>query len=130
VSGDLSKGPQTNAGNAGAISSFAIARSDSRVIYAGTNDGNLWVTDTGGEPWRKVSDGLPNRWVSRVTVDPADADTAYVAFSGYYELDTQPYLLVTHDRGVSWRSISGNLPRAPVNDVLVDPLERDTLYAA
>lgn len=112
----------------GTVTTMAVAPTDSAVLYAGTDDGHLWVTDTGGESWRDISAGLPYRWVTRVAVDPTDAATAYVTFSGLKWKDPQPHVFRTTDQGEHWRDISGNLPDAPVNALAVDPVDPRVVY--
>lgn len=100
------------------------------MVYVGTDDGVLSKTEDGGDSWTRLTDpDLPDRWVTRVTVDPDDARTAWVAYSGFRtESETQPHVLMTTDGGASWEDISGNLPQAPVNDVVRHPQLRRWLY--
>jgi len=100
----------------GTVTTVAAGKNNPLMLYAGTDDGRLWHTSTGGSPWSLASDpDLPSRWVTRVVVDPANAAVAYVAFSGFRNADASPYVLKTMDGGVSWADITGNLPQAPVN---------------
>jgi photosystem II stability/assembly factor-like uncharacterized protein len=102
----------------GTVTTVAAARTAPNVLYAGTDDGRVWFTRDGGGSWTRSTDpDLPDRWVTRIVVDPADADVAYVAFSGFRNDDRTPYVLVTADGGTSWRDVTGNLPQAPVNVV-------------
>ncbi|WP_422734195.1 VPS10 domain-containing protein [Micromonospora sp. WMMD558] len=131
VSPDLTGGPTPrNATSYATITAIGIARTDEDVVYVGTDDGYLWVTRDGGGTWTRLTDpDLPDRWVTRVTVDPADARTAWVTYSGFrWESETQPHVLMTTDGGATWRDISGNLPQAPVNDVIRHPKHRQWLY--
>lgn len=130
ISPDLSNGPPSGNLAYGTITTIAAAPSDSNTIYAGTDDGNVWVTQNGGVNWTKISDTLPLRWITRVAVDPADAQTAYVTLSGYRWDEYLPHIFRTTDAGFSWEDISGNLPEAPLNDVIADPLTDSTLYVA
>lgn len=130
ISGDLSNGPGSGNLAFGTSTAIAVAPSDGNVIYVGLDDGNLWVTPDRGGEWIKINAGLPERWVTSVAVDPRDADVAYVSFSGYPQVDFAPHLFRTEDRGQTWVDVSGNLPNAPVNDVVVDNVNPDTLYAA
>ena len=99
-------------------------------MYIGTDDGRLWATRDGGVTWTRLTDpDLPDRWVTRVTVDPGNADVAWVTYSGFRsESETQPHVLMTTDGGANWTSISGNLPQAPVNDVIRHPKHSKWLY--
>ncbi|WP_117210772.1 WD40/YVTN/BNR-like repeat-containing protein [Allorhizocola rhizosphaerae] len=129
VSPDLTGGPSPR-GTFGTITTIGIAPSDKETVYVGTDDGRLWVTRDGGGAWTQLTDpGLPQRWVTRVTVDPDDANTAWVTYSGFkWESETQPHVLMTTDGGAHWTDISGNLPQAPVNDVIRHPKHRKWLY--
>ncbi len=97
-------------------------------IYAGTDDGNLWVT-TGPDAWRRIDDELPSdRWVSRVVASSHAKDRAYASLNGYRNDDTTPYLYATDDLGRSWRSIARGLPAEAINVVREDPVNADVLY--
>lgn len=112
----------------GTVTTIAVAPSDSNTIYAGTDDGNVWVTENYGRYWRLISNGLPFRWVTRVAVDPVDAAVAYVTFSGLKWKSPQPHVFRTEDKGATWQDLSANLPDAPVNAIVVDPLYPNNLY--
>lgn len=112
----------------GTVTTIDVARSNGQTVYAGTDDANVWVSKNGGGSWTQINAGLPNRWVTRVAADPNVDSVAYVTFSGYKESDHQPHIFRTTNYGQNWSSIDGNLPDAPVNDVLVDPENASTLY--
>jgi len=131
VSPDLTGGPTPrNSTSFATITTIGIAPADKETVYVGTDDGWLWVTRNGGGTWTRLTDpDLPQRWVTRVTVDPQNADTAWVTYSGFkWESETQPHVLMTTDGGANWTDISGNLPQAPVNDVIRHPKHRNWLY--
>lgn len=98
------------------------------VIWAGTDDSRIWVTTDRGENWNLVSEGLPQRWCTRVAADAYDLNTAYATFSGYHEDDHQPHIFKTTDNGESWTDISGDLSDLPINDVIPDPQYPGRLY--
>lgn len=127
ISGDLSKGTTGPNGTNGAITAIAVAPSESRVIYVGTNDGNVWLTVDDGDSWQAINETLPERWVTSLAVDANDKNTAYITFSGYYDVDYQPHILKTMDAGANWTDNSANLPEAPINDVIIDTLDPNTL---
>jgi hypothetical protein len=93
---------------------------DPDVLYVGTDDSHVWVTTTGGSDWTDVSESLPNRWVTRVAVDPHVPGIAYVTFSGLRWDENIGYVYRTTDYGTTWSDITGNLPVAPVNALVVD----------
>ena len=131
VSPDLTGGPTPrNSTSFGTITTIGIAPTNTEIVYIGTDDGFLWKTQDGGATWTKLTDpDLPARWVTRVTVDPDDANLAWVTYSGFRsESETQPHVLMTTDGGANWTNISGNLPQSPVNDVIRHPQHRKWLY--
>ncbi|MEM9823840.1 MAG: T9SS type A sorting domain-containing protein, partial [Bacteroidota bacterium] len=131
ISGDLTNGEHPSGSQSfGTITTIAVAPSDGQVIYVGTDDGNVQVTTNFGTTWTNVSASLPNRYVTRVAVDPTDEQIAYVTLSGYRFVDYQPHILRTTDGGQNWEDISSNLPEIPINDVIVDPDSENTLYVA
>lgn len=83
------------------------------LIYAGTDDGLIQITEDGGETWRKVDKvfGVPEYFfVNDIKADRHDADTVYVAMDNHKTGDYNPYLLRSRDRGQTWESIAGDLP--------------------
>jgi photosystem II stability/assembly factor-like uncharacterized protein len=130
ISPDLSNGEGSGSVVYGTITTIAVASSNSQVIYVGTDDGNVWQTSNGGSSWNNISAGLPLRWVTRVAVDPYDEQVVYVALSGYRYDSYQPHVFRSPDAGGTWFDISGNLPEAPANDLIIDPALDSTLYLA
>lgn len=112
----------------GKVTTIAVAPSNSKVVYAGTDDSHVWVTPDGGLTWNEISDALPYRWVTRVAVDPTDENVAYATFSGLKWRDPQPHVFRTTDMGATWEDLSNNLPDAPINTIVVDPLYPNLLY--
>jgi photosystem II stability/assembly factor-like uncharacterized protein len=83
------------------------------LLYAGTDDGLLQITDDNGKNWRKVEDfpGVPKwTYVSDVFASPRDADTVFVTLNNWQRGDYQPYVVRSSDRGRTWINITGNLP--------------------
>lgn len=129
LSPDLTNGPYPKA-SFGTVTTIAPAPTDNHVIYVGTDDANVWVTQTGSNPWTSIKAGLPNRWVTRVAVDWYHKNIAYVTLSGFQYVDPAAHVFRTTDFGANWTSISGNLPDAPVNDIIPEPKDSQTLYIA
>ncbi|TQM78706.1 photosystem II stability/assembly factor-like uncharacterized protein [Saccharothrix saharensis] len=126
ISPDLTGGPGRDTYPYGTITTVAAAPSDPRTIWAGTDDGRVWLTRDLGATWAKVLDGQP--WVTRIAVSERDPATAYVTLSGYRSGSDQAHVLLTRSAGARWSDISGNLPSAPVNDVVLGRLGQ--LYLA
>lgn len=102
------------------------------LLWAGTDDGRVWLTRNGGKDWTGLNDkipGHPGYWVSRVAASSFDPGTAYLAFTGYRHDDFRPFVYKTTDYGQTWTSIAGNLPPAPVNVVREHPSQASLLFA-
>ena len=121
ISPDLTGGPGPDPSYPfGTVTTVAGAKTDPNHLLVGTDDGRLWFTTDSGTNWTLVTDpDVPGTWVTRVAFDPIDADVEYATFSGFRSGASLPYLLKTTDGGATWASIVGNLPEAPVNDILV-----------
>jgi hypothetical protein len=103
------------------------------LLYAGTDDGLLQITDDGGKNWRKVED-FPNvpkhTYVSDVAPSPRDVNTVFVALNNWQRGDYKPYIVKSTDRGKSWTNITSNLPdRHDVWTVLQDHENGSLLFA-
>jgi photosystem II stability/assembly factor-like uncharacterized protein len=129
ISGDLSTNPVTNL-LFGTLTTLAISPADTLVYYAGTDDGKVWRTADGGGLWIDITAGLPTRYITRVTPDPADANVVYVTLSGFGSDEHLAHVYRSADAGASWTSLSANLPDAPANDLVVDPDDTNTMYLA
>jgi len=115
----------------GTLTAVAVAKSNPNVIYAGTDDGWLWGTTNLGATWTRFTDpALPDRWVTRIAVDPTRAHVAYVTYSGYRNGDNHAHVLRSIDGGAHWIDISANLPDAPTQDVIVDPDNKNRIFVA
>jgi photosystem II stability/assembly factor-like uncharacterized protein len=130
ISPDLTNGGGGVNAVYGTITSISVSPANSQFIYAGTDDGNVWRTGNGGNTWVEISAGLPLRWVTRVAADPYDENTVYVTLSGYRYNNYLPHVFRSANGGSGWQDITGNLPDAPANDIIVDPLLDSTLYLA
>ncbi|MFZ4462966.1 MAG: T9SS type A sorting domain-containing protein [Bacteroidales bacterium] len=130
ISPDLTNGPGQYNQTFGTTTTISVSPVNQDIIYAGTDDGNVWVTQNAGLNWTKISDDLPDRWVTRISADPFDEATAYVTFSGYRIDEYIAHIYRTTDFGQSWTDISGDLPEAPISDIIPDPEQDSTLYVA
>lgn len=103
------------------------------LLYVGTDDGLVQVSEDGGGSWRPVESlpGVPERtYVSRLEASHHDPDTVYAAFDNHKMGDFKPYVLESTDRGRTWRSIAGDLPeRGSVYALAQDPVDPDLLFA-
>jgi photosystem II stability/assembly factor-like uncharacterized protein len=112
----------------GTLTTISVSKTAPRTIYIGTDTGRLWKTTDLGANWTEFTDkGLPQRWVTRVAVDPRNENVVYATFSGFRNGEDAAHVFKTTNGGETWANISGNLPNAPVNDVVID-VERDTAH--
>ena len=98
----------------GNASALAESPKKDGLIYVGTDDGLLQITEDGGKNWRKIDKfpGVPDMaYVSRIIASNHEANTAYVSFDNHQSADFKPYLLKTTDAGRTWVSLSSNLPK-------------------
>ncbi len=130
VSGDLTDGDQPGNLAYNTLTTISVSPVNNDIIYTGSDDGNVNVTQDGGQTWQNISGDLPKRWITRVTADPSDETTAYVTISGYRWDEFMPHVFKTEDLGQTWKDISSNLPEAPVNDIIIDPANNQILFVA
>jgi photosystem II stability/assembly factor-like uncharacterized protein len=121
--------------NYNTITSLAESPVQEGLLYAGTDDGFIQVSENGGESWRKIpvtALGLaPRTFVNDIKADLFDANTVYVALDNHKEGDFNPYLFKSTDKGQSWQFISGNIPdRTLVWRMVQDPVKKNLLFAA
>ncbi|MCU0303061.1 MAG: hypothetical protein MUC56_03240 [Thermoanaerobaculales bacterium] len=102
------------------------------LLYVGTDDGLIQVTEDGGASWRRIADfpGVPKlSYAFRVEASLHDADTVYAVFNNVKAGDFKPYVLVSRDRGASWTSIAGDLPeRGPAYSLIQDHVKPELLF--
>jgi photosystem II stability/assembly factor-like uncharacterized protein len=115
---------------------YALAESPltKGLLWAGTDDGKLWVTENGGDNWTDLSSSVPaparGQWISRVEPGHADAKVAYLAVDAHRAGDYRPLAYRTSDLGRTWLAIAGDLPaEGPVKVVREDPSNPQVLYA-
>ena len=114
----------------------AIGLSESPVveglIYVGTDDGVMSVTEDGGESWRRTEKfrGVPDMsLIEDVVASVHDADVAYAVIDNHKRGDYKPYVLRSEDRGRSWAPISGNLPeRGSAHTIAEDHFDPKLLF--
>jgi hypothetical protein len=125
----------TGAETYGTITTIAESPIRPGILFAGTDDGNVWLTTNDGGTWTNLTKrfpGVPARsWVSRVEASNFDTATVYVTFDNHRENDFKPYVFVSNDFGKSFKSIVNNLPSDGIGFVHVireDPVNRDLLF--
>ncbi|MCP4291380.1 MAG: T9SS type A sorting domain-containing protein [bacterium] len=116
---DLTNGDQ--GAGFGTITTIAVAPTNSSSIVVGTDDGHVWRYSPFNFGWIDISGDLPTRWVTRVAFDPNNHNNIYATFSGLRWDEDEGHVFKSTNAGTTWQDISGDLPDAPVNVVIVDP---------
>ena len=125
----------SGAENYGVVYSLAESPVKAGLLWAGTDDGRLWVTQNDGGNWTELTAKLPEpergQWVVRVEPGAKDAKVAYVVTNAYRSGDDRPFILRTADMGQTWQSVVGQglPPNDPVEVVREDPVNSKLLYA-
>ncbi len=103
------------------------------LLYVGTDDGLIQVTEDAGKNWRKVSSfpGIPaNTYVNAIVCSQYDAGTVYAVFNNHKKGDFKPYILKSTDKGKTWKAVHSNLPeRGSVYDIAEDHVNKNLLFA-
>jgi hypothetical protein len=111
---------------------FSESPFDEDVLWVGTDDGLIQITEDGGESWRRFDSfpGIPALiYVSSVLASRHDPDRVYATFNNHKRGDFSPHVLVSEDRGQTWTSISFGLPdRHVVWDLIEDPENENLLF--
>ncbi len=103
------------------------------LVYVGTDDGLIQVTEDNGKIWNKVSSfpGIPeNTYVSDIFASRFDENVVYATFDNLKRDDFKPYILKSADKGKTWKSISGDLPEnGSVHTINQDFKNENLLFA-
>jgi len=104
------------------------------LLYAGSDDGLIHVTEDGGANWRKVEKipGVPEfAFVTKLQASLHDANTVYASFDNHKVGDFKPYIYKSSDRGATWKSITGDMPdRHLIWSLVQDHVKPELLFAA
>ena len=124
----------SGAENYGVVYSLAESPKRAGLLWAGTDDGRLWVTENDGGKWTELTTNLPEparaAWVVRIEPSAHDPNAAYVVTNSYRAGDDRPMILRTIDLGKTWQPVTGDLPsNVPVEVVREDSVNPKLLYA-
>ncbi|MBS1810383.1 MAG: exo-alpha-sialidase [Acidobacteria bacterium] len=106
------------------ITTIGVSDITPNIIYTGSSQGRVMITQDDGESWSDITAGLPNRTIKSITTDPKNPAIAYLTVSGYLA----GHVWKTTNYGASWKDVSGNLPDIPTNAFVFDPLTPGVLY--
>ena len=130
ISPDLTGQPKTGNVPYGTLTMLAESPKRFGLLYAGTDDGRVWVSRDGGFAWTRCQQGLPtDRWVTRLEPSSHAEGTVYATFSAYRNDTAETLIYKSADYGATWTSLQGNLPAENLNVVREDPANADLLFA-
>ena len=116
----------------GTIVSFAESPVKEGLLFAGTDDGVMQVSDDGGQSWKKTTSfpGVPEyTYISDIFPSRFDENVVFASFNNTKSDDFKPYLLKSTDKGATWTSIAANLPEnGSVHTIMQDPVNEDLLF--
>ena len=103
------------------------------MLYVGTDDGLVQVTEDGGKNWRKIEQfpGVPQwTYVTDVFASPRDVDTVFATLNNWQRGDYKPYIVKSTDRGRTWTNITSDLPaKHDVWSIIQDHVNPNLLFA-
>lgn len=102
------------------------------LLYAGTDDGLIHVSENAGGDWKKLENfpGIPkNTYVNMLVCSKHDKNTIFAVFNNHKNGDFKPYILKSNNKGTSWQNISSNLPdNAAAYCLMQDPINKNLLF--
>ena len=115
----------------GTVVSLAESHLKKGLLWAGTDDGRVHVTEDEGKKWTDVTPAaIGGLYVSRIAPSAHDASVAYVSIDGHRSDVFKPLVLMTSDLGKTWTDVTGDLPAGgPVEVVFEDLANRQVVYA-
>ncbi len=115
----------------GIITSLAESPKKKELLYAGTDDGLIQVTED-QKTWKKISEfpSVPTyTLVSDICPSRFDENVVYATFNNHKRDDFKPYVIKSEDKGFTWKSIANNLPaNGAVNTIVEDPVNPKLLF--
>jgi len=130
ISPDLTNGKKDGDVPFATITTIDESKLSFGLLYAGTDDGNVYMTKDGGNSWNKINEGLPQGlWVSRIQASVFEKGRVYLALNGYRNDHFNHHIFVSNDFGKNWNRLGeGSLPQEPVNVIKEDPSFENIIY--
>jgi photosystem II stability/assembly factor-like uncharacterized protein len=132
VVGEYRSEPTAQPKQRGVIYALALSTVDPKVMWAGTDDGLIWLTIDSGANWNNVTPPQLSAWqkVSVLDASHTDANTVYAAVNTLRLDDLRPHIYRTHDAGKTWTEIVNGIPENQnVNSVREDTIRKGLLFA-
>ena len=129
ISGDLTLGGKKGDVPYGTLTTIHESPLRFGLLYTGSDDGQVYVSKSGGHSWEQINRGLPEkRWVSRIVASSHRESRVYLTLNGYRWDNFEALLYQSEDYGKTWQRIGQDLPAEPLNVVKEDPVNPDLLY--
>ncbi|ADV48911.1 hypothetical protein Celal_1602 [Cellulophaga algicola DSM 14237] len=129
ISTDLTNGGKEGNVAFGTLTTLSESPFKFGLIYTGSDDGLVYMSQNGGGSWDNIANSLPkNLWVTRVLASKYKKERVYVTLNGYRSDDFEAYIYVSDDFGKTWQDIANNIPSSPVNVIIEDPENENLLF--
>ncbi|WP_165749785.1 VPS10 domain-containing protein [Cellulophaga sp. Z1A5H] len=129
ISTDLTNGGKEGNVAFGTLTTLSESPFKFGLIYTGSDDGLVYMSQNGGGSWDNIANSLPkNLWVTRVLASKYKKERVYVTLNGYRSDDFEAYIYVSDDFGKTWQDIANNIPSSPVNIIIEDPENKNLLF--
>lgn len=126
---DLTKGGKKGNVSYGTLTVIAESPANADLIYIGTDDGVVQVSQDGGQTWTIIDPNLTkNFWVSSIVPSKHKEGRVYLTLNGYRWDQFDALIYVSENYGKIWRQLGLNLPKESVNVIVEDPVKEDVLY--
>ncbi len=129
ISGDLTKGGQKGDVAFGTLTSIHESPLQFGLIYVGTDDGYVHVTQDGGNNWTNITAGLPSDlWVTKVYASQYEKGRVYASLNGFRWDDHNSYIYASENFGKTWTKLGTDLPKEVINVIKEDPKNENLIY--
>ena len=129
ISSDLTKNQKSGNVPFATLSVVEESPLEFGTLYAGSDDGNVWITRNGGGTWTSLNAGLPqDRWISSISPSRFEEGLVYITLNGYRHDEFTTMIFKSKDYGKTWTSIKGNLPDESTNILIEDHINPSILY--
>ncbi|GMN10142.1 hypothetical protein MTsPCn9_14430 [Croceitalea sp. MTPC9] len=130
ISEDLTQGSKKGNVAYGTLTTISESPFKFGLLYTGSDDGLVHVSQNAGGSWENVSSPFPkNLWISEVAASKHKKERVYATLNGYRFDDFTPYVYMSNDYGNTWKNISGNIPTSPVNALVEDTENENLIFA-
>ncbi|MBT9186883.1 beta propeller repeat protein [Zobellia russellii] len=134
ISPDLTHGGKRGNVAYGTLTTLSESPFSFGLLYAGSDDGLVYVSKDGGSNWENISKNIDEiqtdakLWVSRIVASKHKKERVYLCLNGYRWDDFTPYIFKSDNYGKTWKTIATGIPTAAVNVIVEDPENENLLF--